>query len=197
MPPAWGSPNNRRRAIKKIRAMAMALEKIYGATNQSISKHFGVLPTQVTDTLKWAEKEGLLDDLYSQVEALQKQVIKELAPRVIKVYGKALDEAEKTGDVSAAKDILKGFWNARALTESRGQKPEDNDIEAFFIRRRTKGNIDSKKPPTLGDSEAGVRRLTEGAAAIDAEVVEQSREPATVADGADAPADAASGPTVR
>jgi hypothetical protein len=184
---------NQRRGIRRIRAMAMALEKIYGYSTTDVATHFKCTTSAVGQTLEWAEKEGILDELQAQVEELQRKVVKELAPKVIKVYNKALDQALETGDVRAAKDILKGFWNAKVIS---AKPPEDAgmDYEAYFIRRKA-SRID--ETANAGALPLGsVPRLTEGTPAIDAEIVEQDSKSATVAAQAEPAGAAASEPGV-
>lgn len=110
--------------VRKARALAMLDRKIHGDSNQEIGRNFQCDPQTVTATLKWAVKQGLVqnaeDKLYNQLLGLS-----------MTAYENALQE----GDIGVATKVLETLGVIRKAKEQKMDTRSDDEWQRYLIKR--------------------------------------------------------------
>lgn len=110
------------------RALRMLELKISGNDNKQIAKRFQVTEKTVKDSLDFAIKQGVVEDL-------EQKIIKELVPQAIEVYREALNSPSHKVDV--AKDLLTKLVQIGTRSSKQQQHREQLGLKAYLDAKRT------------------------------------------------------------
>jgi hypothetical protein len=151
-----GKPQNP--AIRRTRAALMVEMQVKGVTTDDISKHFNVSKQRVGQITKWAEAEGLVDEVRAKMQM-------ELIPAAAAAYKEILDApavmlADKSVNkgyalkLNAAKQVSEGLGTFRkAPTTTFKAKAEVPDLEGYYELRKQRALRASQEAEGLSHAE--------------------------------------------
>ena len=155
-----GAPLVKEPEIRRVRALQMLQRRIAGGTMEQIGQEFGVSPETVSRQLKWAAREGLIEDH-------EERILNELVPEALRIYS---EKMKKENDAFMAKDVLMILTKLGDRVAARREHVEEMTLSAYMRLRK---EIQSEPAnPTLPDAESR--------ASLDSDVVDaQVLPPAT------------------
>lgn len=134
----WG--RNKSEVVRRARASIISEMELRGVNKNEIGKHFGISRARVSQISKWAEENGL-------VEEIRERVRQELLPKAADVYRMLFDlPAAHLADKSvqkgyelklkAAKHVAEGVGAFRKQSENKSKVTQTLDLEEFMTKRR-------------------------------------------------------------
>lgn len=143
--------------LKRVRGMKMFEALVLGWSIEEVAIKFRTTRRGVKQHMNLIEREGLLEDA-------QDQVLKDILPLALAAYKKNLTRAAETGDVTAARDIVKETKIAARAGGLLDKLGEGETIEELILRRR-RAALPEQSVPQLPER-------TETANVIDGQLVE-------------------------
>lgn len=150
-----GAPIIREPELRRVRALQMLQRRITGGTLEQIADEFGVTRETVSRQLKWAAREGLIEDH-------EERILNELVPEAIRIYS---EKMKNDNDAFVARDVLTFLTKLGDRVAARREHVEEMTLSAYM--RLRKESKDESANPAVPDAES---RPGDPADVIDAEI---------------------------
>jgi hypothetical protein len=148
--------------LRRIRAKKMIAMRVNNWSVSQIGAHFQLGNEQVSNTLRWAEKEGVVNEF-------EDEILRDLVPLAIQAYKDQLNDPDKVrANTVVAKDILQGTGVLKKAADRAAKMGEPmSDVEIWMMKR--KGLRESGGQGSLPAAVAG--QIESGGAVVDAQGV--------------------------
>lgn len=113
--------------LRRLRALQIVSERVYGATLKDIAKKFNISEKTVAAELQYATRNGL-------IESAEERILNELVPLALETYKRAL--SGDTPDVFVAKDVLGQLAKISDRATSSKQHQEKLTLAAYLEHKR-------------------------------------------------------------